>query len=90
MRNTRKLTEVLIEEAVASNVASQKWGKDMAESWHEANRDLLLFKEAAVKKMMEFEEQLRQFTTPLPNAFQNTTVASQSSSQSSSPTIMAE
>ena len=41
MRNTRKRTEALIEEAVASSVASQKWGKEMADAWHAANRELL-------------------------------------------------
>ena len=43
MRNTRKRIEALIEEAVASNIASQKWGKEMADAWHAANRELLDF-----------------------------------------------
>ena len=76
MRNTRKRTEALIEETVESNVATQKWGKEMADAWHQANKDLLLFKEAAINRIMELEEQITQFTT----------VANQSPSPSSTPT----
>ena len=53
MRNTRKHTEALIEEAVASNVACQKWGKEMADAWRAANGDLLEFEEAALERIME-------------------------------------
>ena len=53
MRNTRKHTEALIEEAVASHVSSQKWGKEMADARQAANADLLKFEEAALKKLIE-------------------------------------
>ena len=48
-RNTRKRTKAPVKEAVASNVASQKWGKEMADVWHAANKDLLEFEEAVLK-----------------------------------------
>ncbi len=63
MRNARKRTEALIEEAVASNVASQQWGKEMANVWYSANKDLLEFKEAALKRVLELEERLEKHET---------------------------
>lgn len=45
MRNIRKYTEALVKDAVASNVISQKWGKEMADAWRAANSELLEFKE---------------------------------------------
>ena len=53
MHNTRKHTQAVIEEAVASNVASQIWGKEMADVWHAAKGDLLEFREAALERIME-------------------------------------
>ena len=55
--------EAVIEEALASNIASQKWGKEMAGLWHEANKELLEFKEAAVKKIMELEDRTPKYET---------------------------
>ena len=60
MRNTRKRTEALIEEAVASNVASQQWGKQMASAWNSANHDFLKFKDAAVQRVRELEEKVQE------------------------------
>lgn len=59
MRNTRKRTEALIKTAVASNVISQKWGKEMADAWRAANSELLEFKEAAIRRISELEEELK-------------------------------
>ena len=61
MRNARKQTEAVIEKALASNIETQKWGREMSKAWHEANKELLDFKEAAVKKIMELEDK-----TPTP------------------------
>ena len=58
MRNTRKRTEALIKDAVASNVISQNWGKEMADAWRAANSEMLQFKDAAVRRIRELEDEL--------------------------------
>ena len=58
----------VLEEALASNVASQKWGKEMAGAWHQANKELLQFKEAAINRISELEEQLKQYTAYRPKS----------------------
>ena len=63
MRNTRKRTEALIKDAVESNIISQEWGKNMADAWRAANAEMLEFKEAAVKRIRELEEELRKRDT---------------------------
>ena len=63
MRNARVRMEAVIEEALASNVASQKWGKEMATLWHEANKELLTFKDAAVRKIVELEDKIQKYET---------------------------
>ena len=57
MRNARVKIEAFITEAVASNIASQEWGKEMADIWHAVNKEFLQFKEAAVKRIMELEKE---------------------------------
>ena len=59
MRNTRKCIEALIHDVVESNVISQEWGKQMADAWRAVNAEMLEFKEAAVKRIRELEEELR-------------------------------
>ena len=63
MRNTRKCIEALIHDVVESNVISQEWGKQMADAWRAVNAEMLEFKEAAVKRIRELEEELRKRDT---------------------------
>ena len=82
-RNTRKRTEALIVEAVASNVATQEWGKEIAKECHAANKGLLQFKDAAIKRIIELEELSRYRSS---TSLRDTTTAQSNASLSPTPT----